>query len=517
MNTLLLEHFAAVSKIAAVRQSRERQQGVDCSQGYLGSTDAGLLFDGPRTLEVFFKYVPDSSSQFPIALSTSMMCFELSPSNVIRFFCGTSSLETPIVPNQDYHATISYDGSTAQAYLNGTLVGTITPKAYAVASSFRIGHVSYPPKGTIYFARIYNYALPAEEVAAHYNNGDPAGYVVPLADKYRWEASESNIGNIRFYPNNEGSGVTSYLEDNANGFTGRYAHIISGSSGLLSVYSYRFMGHPVGCVVEAKFKYRSNAPVRVLADNSSLPINMEDAADATIVYRTTGTNITGFSITVPNADANSWVEIQPVSLRTLGCIAEYLPQNLIVASKQDFPQVVFPDGVYTPGANVFGTNDPELTAITNDNPASHGFSGSFQRGEAIISLGIRCAFHNRSENIGIPIKLTVEYRSNISLYQYTGQGLSAEPLLESNEGDAKIATFVYGAGNGFLMGKSSVAGDWLEIRTLSIKVAEVAVLSWLDSAKQLPMNDEYLPPLLETAGGYNLTANGTPEIVYKPE
>ena len=67
------------------------------------------------------------------------------------------------------------------------------------------------------------------------------------------------------------------------------------------------------------------------------------------------------------------------------------------------------------------------------------------------------------------------------------------------------------------MGKSSVAGDWLEIRTLSIKVAEGAVLSWLDSAKQLPLNDEYLPPLLETAGGYNLTANGAPEIVYKPE
>ena len=41
------------------------------------------------------------------------------------------------------------------------------------------------------------------------------------------------------------------------------------------------------------------------------------------------------------------------------------------------------------------------------------------------------------------------------------------------------------------------------------------VSSWLDSAKQLPMNDEYLPPLLETAGGYDLTAEGAPEIIYK--
>jgi hypothetical protein len=224
------------------------------------------------------------------------------------------------------HLALTRKGTTVKVYINGELKATKEQSAVKDLGDFRLGMAN---SSNMVMSRIYNYAISAEEVAAHYNNGDPAGYVVPLADKYRWEASESNIGNIRFYPNNEGSGVTSYLEDNANGFTGRYAHIIGGSSGLLSVYSYQFMGHPVGCVVEAKFKYRSNAPVRVLADNSSLPINMEDAADATIVYRTTGTNISGFSVTVPNADANSWVEIQPVSLRTLGCIAEYLPQNLI--------------------------------------------------------------------------------------------------------------------------------------------------------------------------------------------
>ena len=41
------------------------------------------------------------------------------------------------------------------------------------------------------------------------------------------------------------------------------------------------------------------------------------------------------------------------------------------------------------------------------------------------------------------------------------------------------------------------------------------VFSWLDSAKQLPLNDEYLPPLLQSDGGYDLTANGMPEIIIK--
>lgn len=265
------------------------------------------------------------------------------------------------------HLALTRKGTTVKVYINGELKATKEQSAVKDLGDFRLGMAN---SSNMVMSRIYNYAMAADEVKDLYNDGDPAGYVVPLADKYRWEASESNIGNIRFYPNNEGSGVTSYLEDNANGFTGRYAHIIWGSSGLLSVYSYQFMGHPVGCVVEAKFKYRSNAPVRVLADNSSLPINMEDAADATIVYRTTGTNIFGFSVTVPNADANSWVEIQPVSLRTLGCVAEYLPKNLIPTAEgsvvqwlDSAPQLPEANGILPPlDASVGGY---DLAAIGN--------------------------------------------------------------------------------------------------------------------------------------------------------
>ena len=377
MNTLLLEHLAAVSKIAAYRQAREHQEGVDASQGYLTTNAAGVLFEGPRTFVCHFKYEVSSRLQGIAGFTVPMMALEIAPStNLLRFYCSTTSATAPIVPRNNYQAVISYDGTTAVCYLNGSEAARFTVAGYAVTNVFRIGNPSYPPVGPVYSSSHFNYALSAEEVSAQWNNGDPAAYVLPAVYKYRWEASESDIKKISFYPNNTGAGVASYLEDNANGFSGRYAHIVPGDSGALSVYNSPFGGHPVGCVVESKFKYRSNAPVLVWTDNSNLPINMEDAADVTIVYRTTGTRIIGFSVSVPNADANSWVEIQPVSLRTIGCVAEYLPQNL----------------------------------VANNN------------------------------------------------------GL---------------------------------------------------VSSWLDSAKQLPLNDEYLPPLLETAGGYDLTANGTPEIIYK--
>lgn len=39
-------------------------------------------------------------------------------------------------------------------------------------------------------------------------------------------------------------------------------------------------------------------------------------------------------------------------------------------------------------------------------------------------------------------------------------------------------------------------------------------ISWLDSAKQLPLSDEYMEPLFQSIGGYDMAANGAPEILY---
>lgn len=492
-----MDRRRSLLKIAALRSEREQQVGVNCTKGYLESTDAGLLFDGPRSMECFFNLRQSDGTQRPAQFSTSMLAIAVTPMDAIIFHCGDKSLQVSRVTiGDDIHAVISYDGATAMCYINGIEVGAMQPTAYTPSALFRIGDPLHITKSPVHFCRHFNYALSAEEVAAHYNNGDPAGYVVPLADKYRWEASESNIGNIRFYPNNEGSGVASYLEDNANGFTGRYAHIIWGSSGLLSVYSYQFMGHPVGCVVEAKFKYRSNAPVRVLADNSSLPINMEDAADATIVYRTTGTNISGFSVTVPNADANSWVEIQPVSLRTLGCIAEYLPQNL--------KNIEIKDMGFTPKTFEFDMDSPYYQRVLESGELE---SGRKYRVDYVVeewdiapavmgSCGISC---------GVLSTVGAQYWPNLSAaklgenqYVVVGTKETGTPYM-----------YVYGSDPSF-----PHTSRRLKVTVHSVKML-VDAMSWLDSARQFPLNDEYLPPLLQSDGGYDLTAGGTPEIIIK--
>ena len=492
-----MDRRRSLLKIAALRSEREQQVGVNCTKGYLESTDAGLLFDGPRSMECFFNLRQSDGTQRPAQFSTSMLAIAVTPMDAIMFHCGNKSLQVSRATiGDDIHAVISYDGATAMCYINGIEVGAMQPTAYTPSALFRIGDPLHITKSPVHFCRHFNYALSAEEVAAHYNNGDPAGYVVPLADKYRWEASESNIRNIRFYPNNEGSGVTSYLEDNANGFTGRYAHIIWGSSGLLSVYSYQFMGHPVGCVVEAKFKYRSNAPVRVLADNSSLPINMEDAADATIVYRTTGTNISGFSVTVPNADANSWVEIQPVSLRTLGCIAEYLPQNL--------KNIEIKDMGFTPKTFEFDMDSPYYQRVLESGELE---SGRKYRVDYVVeewdiapavmgSCGISC---------GVLSTVGAQYWPNLSAAKL---GENQYVVVDTKETGTPYM-YVYGSDPSF-----PHTSRRLKVTVHSVKML-VDAMSWLDSARQFPLNDEYLPPLLQSDGGYDLTAGGTPEIIIK--
>lgn len=162
---------------------RRMAKGVDASKGYLTTNAAGVLFEGPRTLECYLKYMPHSETQSPFASSVYMMAIEFMPTNIALFYCGGKNIGARIVPNTDYHIIIAYDGTMATAYLNGNPVGSFLPESYSVASLFRVGHDRLSPLGPIYFCRHYNYALSAAEVSALWNNGDPAGYVLSGALK----------------------------------------------------------------------------------------------------------------------------------------------------------------------------------------------------------------------------------------------------------------------------------------------------------------------------------------------
>lgn len=321
---------------------RRMAKGVDASKGCLESTDAGLLFDGPRSMECFFNLRQSDGTQRPAQFSTSMMAIAVTPMDAIMFHCGNKSLQVSRVTIGDnIHVVISYDGATAMCYINGIEVGAMQPTAYTLSALFRIGDTLHITKSPVHFCRHFNYALSAEEVVALYNNGDPMGYVVPKA--MRELLSVNLIG--------------------SNSFTW---------DGSDSPYYYNITGNPITIGKYYKINvtvsdYQSGYP-RIFA-GISYPIPAQNGTFDIVVYNERYVNnlpIYGGS----RGDPNRHLTITVNSITSVGLLAEYLPQNLIPTAEgsvvkwlDSAPQLPEANGILPPlDASVGGY---DLAAIGN--------------------------------------------------------------------------------------------------------------------------------------------------------
>jgi hypothetical protein len=97
----------------------------------------------------------------------------------INWFYGSNILtgNTALSPNKWYHTTITYDGNTLVAYVNGVSDGNASSNTQSLPTgALRIGD----SLGNDHFAgkiddlRVYNYALTADEVKAVYNQNSAA-------------------------------------------------------------------------------------------------------------------------------------------------------------------------------------------------------------------------------------------------------------------------------------------------------------------------------------------------------
>lgn len=325
---------------------RRMAKGVDASKGYLESTDAGLLFDGPRSMECFFNLRQSDGTQRPAQFSTSMIAIAVTPMDAIMFHCGNKSLQVSRVTiGDDIHAVISYDGATAMCYINGIKVGAMQPTAYMLSALFRIGDPSHITKSPIHFCRHFNYALSAEEVATHYNNGDPAGYVLPAAMK--------KLTPVEIVGNN------SYTWTGVDDST--YAKTINLSRKLTEGQSYRFAFTVSGYEAGAPF-FVANRGINtyIPAQNGTYVIDMLiEKSYKNIIYIYGG-----------NAGTDRRLTLTVDSIEPVGCVAEYLPQNLIPTAEgsvvqwlDSAPQLPEANGILPPlDASVGGY---DLAAIGN--------------------------------------------------------------------------------------------------------------------------------------------------------
>lgn len=486
-----MDRRRSLLKIAALRSEREQQVGVNCTKGHLESTDAGLLFDGPRSMECFFNLRQSDGTQRPAQFSTSMLAIAVTPMDAIMFHCGDKSLQVSRVTiGDDIHAVISYDGATAMCYINGIEVGAMQPTAYTPSALFRIGDPLHITKSPVHFCRHFNYALSAEEVVALYNDGDPAGYVLPILYKYKVANYISD-----FSKNTDGwSTVANYPGTSLNSGDGILS--IYGDSTTLAIQKQDLSSGDKPSIFRIRIVFVEpfqGSRIRFFAhsfnDYADLTLSSEKLNAEGVVHIKKASN------TVPNSFMYSYdvpigdvVKISTITIESVGCIAEYLPQNLVGSPHGDPVEII-------------GENSYTWTGV--DDPA--------------YSHAVRCSRY---------FKISEVYKMRVTISDYEAGGA---PFFKISTADAVILSGFNGDGTYelYLQVKGTpyqyvyiYAGPTGSDRRVTITVDSIepvpgVATSWLDSARQIPLNDEYLPPLLQSDGGYDLTASGTSEIIIK--
>lgn len=239
------------------------------------------------------------------------------------------------------HLALTRKGTTVKVYINGELKATKKQSAVKDLGDFRLGMAN---SSNMVMSRIYNYALSAEEVAALYNDGDPAGYVLPAIKKY---AAPFNISGITSYTWT-GEIDTNYYQEVLLGRT-----IQSGAVVMIkgSVSDYQ-SGEP--------FVYVGNRQAMIPAQNGSFTLKVINNRDNIYrIYYYGGVHLSDRRLTITIDEVIS-----------MGCVAEYLPQNLIPTAEgsvvqwlDSAPQLPEANGILPPlDASVGGY---DLAAIGN--------------------------------------------------------------------------------------------------------------------------------------------------------
>lgn len=198
-----------------------------------------------------------------------------------------------------------------------------------------------------------------------------------------------------------------------------------------------------------------------------------------------------------NGDSLGYVVPKAMKSGDNKCIAEYVALNLIATKKG--PQI-------EPKADTFEFN-LETAQYLNIFNVNNNSSYSVYRIDYIVD---EWEFDPvPSQFVGFVGKPGVTLKGNIKFN-----------TLE----DAKIGeqqSFYAYLTEGTFRGVDLYAGSSQEsstTRRLKVTIKSITPVSvastWLDSAKQLPWSDAYLPPLLQSKGGYDMVAIGSPEVLF---
>lgn len=243
------------------------------------------------------------------------------------------------------HLALTRKGTTVKVYINGELKATKKQSAVKDLGDFRLGMAN---SSNMVMSRIYNYALSAEEVAALYNDGDPAGYVLPGTMK---DLTPVEI-----------------IGENSHTWTGvddsNYSHIVRVSRPFTMGKLYKIR------LIVSNWEAGNKTFIKIGTTGSYYLPDFNGNGTYEIYATPNGTPYSGVYIYAGLLNTDRRMTITVDSIELVGCIAEYLPQNLIPTAEgsvvqwlDSAPQLPEANGILPPlDASVGGY---DLAAIGN--------------------------------------------------------------------------------------------------------------------------------------------------------
>ena len=460
--------------MAAYRQAKRMQRGVLTAQGGFSTTDPALLHV-PCTIQCVFVPQTFESRQcvFDTRGSNASPRIDILENGRMSIYYSGTSKTIDISIGTLYNITFVTTETEQSVYVGGELLGSApysTPQfAYYVIGALT-GRFMYRFKGDYLLHRHFNYAMSADEVKALDNNGDPMGYVVPKA--MRELLSVNLIG--------------------SNSFTW---------DGSDSPYYYNITGNPITIGKYYKINvtvsdYQSGSP-RIFA-GISYPIPAQNGTFDIVVYNERYVNnfpIYGGS----DGDPNRHLTITVNSITSVGLLAEYLPQNLMESRKG--PAVEPKAKIYE-----FNIGDEYYKSVLTQ--AKYPYDCIYRVDYVVDEWDCQPKPIGSVGFLGLTgATILTPDGQDWSTLEKAKVGES-RTLLVKMPGSGTPALYIYGGND-----DETATARHLKVTIKGITPVSVSI-SWLDSAKQLPLSDEYMEPLFQSIGGYDMAANGAPEILY---
>lgn len=365
-----------------------------------------------------------------------------------------------------FHLIITRQGTTIKVYINGELKATKEQSAVKDLGELQLAIANSSDVG---FVRVWNYALSADDVTAHYNNGDPMGYVVPKAER----GIDYSV---------ELTGTRTYTWDAENT---SYLVIVPASP--------MYLGRMYKINITVS-NYEAGSPFifdniyKVPSQNGTYDIVVKNiSAIANRLYIYGGLNNTDRRLTLT---VNS---VTPV-----GLLAEYLPQNLMASRKG--PAV-------EPVTEILEFNVGDPYYVPAIYTKSYPFDCIYRVDYVVDEWDFQPKVYKQA---GFEPIRGARIVSGVKTWPTESAAKVGEvqSVFVKMSGTQPSALYLYGGTD-----NEEATARHLKVTIVGITPVS-APISWLDSAKQMPLSDEYMEPLFQSIGGYDMTANGAPEILY---